>query len=518
MDNKFSRSINNIDDSIFNKYYNYEEKLKAQKAIKIRKRNKFIALAACLTLCVCVSVALILPAMKSTEPTIEPDNILEVNTNNELSSPEDSTGEAATTEDSTSNNETSEDTVIERETTTVETQNTHPYEIRVDDYTLVKNESGCYFIFDDISKYQKEYAEGSVVAADIPFGSIKELKDAVTKGLLEEWQKYGVAGFSDNGIDIQICDFNNLYEPTLPQECSTIEVYWEGETYSYLVMMSDESFGVVEYHTKESYDKRYSYEYEKFFDRDTITVTGFEERDGKEITHYKTSIGKLFRRERYTLTKGNITVQVDKDYYSLDDTLSRITLYCTGENLYYTVTLYSLAEDPSDEWLLQFGLKRYIDEQDFANDMGIYSSTNLEFWIADNVDNFDFSEHQQKYGLMGGDEYYGKSYTPTYDEYNQQVDPEHCVIYTITSYPDYSDKEKHISRIAITDPLVTLYGLINVNSTEEEFTRVMEANGFTVERTGAVGLIAKKGDYSISLCLNELVIRVDIKNEHGIIF
>ena len=123
MDNKFSRSINNIDDSVFDKYYNYEEKLKLQKAIKIRKRNKFIAIAACLTFCVCASVALILPAMKSTEPTIEPDNILEVNTNNELSRPENSTEESDTIRESfLPEDNTGEADTIEEYITSIETE------------------------------------------------------------------------------------------------------------------------------------------------------------------------------------------------------------------------------------------------------------------------------------------------------------------------------------------------------------------------------------------------------------
>ncbi|MBP3386956.1 MAG: hypothetical protein J6L23_00325, partial [Clostridia bacterium] len=65
--------------------------------------------------------------------------------------------------------------------------------------------------------------------------------------------------------------------------------------------------------------------------------------------------------------------------------------------------------------------------------------TNLEFWIAENVDDVDFSKYQIKYGIMGGTEYYGTGYVPTVDEYGQQVDPEHCVIYTVTSYPDYAN-------------------------------------------------------------------------------
>ena len=194
MDNKFSRSINNIDDSIFNKYYNYEEKLKAQKAIKIRKRNKFIALAACLTFCVCVSVALILPALKSTEPTIEPDNVLGVITDNQLSRPEDNTGEADTTEEYVTSIDTSEDTVIEGETTTVETQNTHPYEIRVDDnMVFIKDESGCYVVIDDLYKYSSNSSHSGMQLAYIPFETMKDFKDTITKCLLSDSDKELIA-------------------------------------------------------------------------------------------------------------------------------------------------------------------------------------------------------------------------------------------------------------------------------------------------------------------------------------
>ena len=45
--------------------------------------------------------------------------------------------------------------------------------------------------------------------------------------------------------------------------------------------------------------------------------------------------------------------------------------------------------------------------------------TNLEFWIAENVDDVDFSKYQEKYryGFMGsGRQYYGTGYTPATDE------------------------------------------------------------------------------------------------------
>ena len=349
----WNESLNNIAPELVEEHIKEMEKIEANARKKPTMWLKYIAVAACV--CFVFGAVTLLTLFNSADDPIIPEGDLvttDVNSNNEYNSEAESSGEKNT------NSET-EDT--EETTETFETENNEPYEIKVDDYTLLKNENGCYLTFDDISKYQNDSSNGSMVASEIEFKSIKEFKDTVTKGLLEDWQKQVVASFSNNGADIQTCDFNNLYEPTLPQESNVAKVYWNGDTYSYLVMMIDESFGFVQHHTKESYDKMYSYEYEQYFNRNTVSVIRVEESDGKEITYYKTSTGVSLHKERYTLTNGNITVQVDRDYYSSDDTLRRITLYCSEGNLYYTVTLYSLKEDPTDEWLLQFGLKRYIE-------------------------------------------------------------------------------------------------------------------------------------------------------------
>ena len=41
-------------------------------------------------------------------------------------------------------------------------------------------------------------------------------------------------------------------------------------------------------------------------------------------------------------------------------------------------------------------------------------NTNLEFWITENVDDVDWSNYQMKYGMMGGNMYYGTGYVPTW--------------------------------------------------------------------------------------------------------
>ena len=143
--------------------------------------------------------------------------------------------------------------------------------------------------------------------------------------------------------------------------------------------------------------------------------------------------------------------------------------------------------------------------------------TNLEFWIAENVDNVDFSKYQEKYGMFGGREYYGTGYVPTLDEEKQQVDPEHCVIYTVTSYPDYSDREQHVTYIYITDPTVEFCG-ISLNSSLAAFKATMREQGFVITNELENSCTAKKGKYRVSFSKEAIRISVEVENETGMIF
>ena len=150
--------------------------------------------------------------------------------------------------------------------------------------------------------------------------------------------------------------------------------------------------------------------------------------------------------------------------------------------------------------------------------------TNLEFWICDNEDDIDLSNCKARYGMMGGQEYYGSAYTPTINEDGEQTDPEECVIYTITSYPDYSDKTQRITRITITDPAVNVYGL-TVKSTADEIETAMKKYGFKTVEAGAAwnpdnpyGLLYKKGKINLNFYDNRIIIAVCVSNKTGIMF
>ena len=157
-----------------------------------------------------------------------------------------------------------------------------------------------------------------------------------------------------------------------------------------------------------------------------------------------------------------------------------------------------------------------LSEYGYSIEGYIPTETDLEFWIEEDVTDFDFSCYLPKYGIFGGYEYYGTGYEPTVDADGQQTDPEHCVIYTVTNYPDYSINSLHVTCITITDPAVAVYGL-TLASSAEEITETMSAKGFAVTET-AYGITAKKDNITFSFSENGIIIRAEVTNENGIVY
>jgi len=151
----------------------------------------------------------------------------------------------------------------------------------------------------------------------------------------------------------------------------------------------------------------------------------------------------------------------------------------------------------------------------FANLPPERPDTDLEFWICDNVDDFDFSGYQPLFGLMGGREYYGTGYSPGTDENGQQTDPKHCVIYTVTAYPDYSSGQSHITGITVTDPAVAIWGL-TTESSHVEIEAVMQNNGYKRQTTG--GITYRKGKVTVRFTEGVITIRAEVTNRLGLLF
>ena len=144
----------------------------------------------------------------------------------------------------------------------------------------------------------------------------------------------------------------------------------------------------------------------------------------------------------------------------------------------------------------------------------------LEFWITDDVTEFDFSDYYFIPGMFGGSMYYGKGYAPTLTDEGYDIRPEYYVIYTLTAYPDYSSKGDFVTDIEITDPAISIYG-ITCNSSREEFDKVFLDLGCEIEDNGVIHR-ATYGKTRISFCDYEsgrkITISVEVSNRQGIVF
>ena len=140
----------------------------------------------------------------------------------------------------------------------------------------------------------------------------------------------------------------------------------------------------------------------------------------------------------------------------------------------------------------------------------------LEFWICDDGRLVDWRGHDEINGLMGGREFLGKGYRKS----EQGERPPVRVSYILTAWPDYADGGSYVTRIAITDPAVSVYGL-TVESEPAEFERVMTSMGYKVESVNGSLQLAVRDGFTFSLYCGdapELNISAEISNREGICY
>ncbi len=239
------------------------------------------------------------------------------------------------------------------------------------DYAFVNKNGEQYIVFDNLSTYENNKQE----LATISFTSMKEFKDAVTKGTLTDTQKEIIVSSFDKDESgaILSCDFSNLYTPVLPTGGTVDGVSWGGgEAYSFSLTLSQEIFGSMHYLTEARYNSKYQRDYQDYFSRDSITVSKTENLDRNKVaTYYSTRAGDLMNM-RYSLSSEGKTIIVDKTFRlsmknpeiaTSTSVPSDVKLYCTEGNQRYIITLYGFVEDPTDEWLSSFGLTEFVDTE-----------------------------------------------------------------------------------------------------------------------------------------------------------
>ncbi len=245
------------------------------------------------------------------------------------------------------------------------------------DYKIISENGKNYIVFNNPSKYAVSSVLNAQVEVTISFNTLKEFRDTVAKGNLTDGQKAQIAAVfpKDEKGNVLTCDFDKLYAPTLPKDVSMGNVVWGGATYAFRLNSANGIFGYLKYLTSSSYKGLFNREYETLFDRDLIHVT--ETRNlgnGKTETYYYTDAGE-FKSVRFSMSVGTKTIIVDKNYClsrNYDSTSlglaepsadypSQVRLYCDEGDKFWSTSLFGFTEDPTDEWLMQFGLTPYVE-------------------------------------------------------------------------------------------------------------------------------------------------------------
>jgi len=123
-------------------------------------------------------------------------------------------------------------------------------------------------------------------------------------------------------------------------------------------------------YVREVYD-RYLQEFDETLKTDGVSVSEQLYLDdgmgGTKIETYYTTSTSSMKNIRYSLTEGKRTIVIEKTFcfenkfgeFTSEDIPVSVKMYCTENDQYYITRFYTLTEDPTIEWLLEFGLTKY---------------------------------------------------------------------------------------------------------------------------------------------------------------
>ena len=232
------------------------------------------------------------------------------------------------------------------------------------EYVLEYENDKCYMSF----KGEKVEEKDSLTCETfgLTFTSLDELKDTIINEKFTDGQINVIRrDFTNKDTKkIQICNPNKLYQAVYPEKYEATMLVWKGLTYGWVF---DDSYGNINYITKERFDYSYKQDFSDFTEMQTVSKTEkIEDRDST-VTYYTTTEGE-FKQVCYEVEQGEKTLYVAEVYYlkgyseyiknniSLD-VPNRITILGEQKNEYFRVFLSKLEQRPSEEYLLEFGLR-----------------------------------------------------------------------------------------------------------------------------------------------------------------
>jgi hypothetical protein len=233
-------------------------------------------------------------------------------------------------------------------------------------------ENGVYCLTPKVSfpKPVPDSLLGSVARIYPKFTSVREMRQMIVTGAITKNELRDLTSSSQNADHkIEICNLDQLYEFTTPDDCVQDEITWYGEYYN--CDLAGETFhgvGVIYCYAEENYAESFNREYKSFLENPNITVTKQRKILSRFATeyYYHTSVAKM-KSICYEISTGDKKMYIQEEYlleYSGDlesDEVSSavprsIQIWGTEQAGYFYGYFSDFTERPSRKWLSQFGL------------------------------------------------------------------------------------------------------------------------------------------------------------------
>ena len=231
--------------------------------------------------------------------------------------------------------------------------------VRTEKYTIYWEDGKCYMRFRSVNGSDSGSAEEMERIYYPEFSSVKEMKEALSKGDLSDREIEALMLYSSSKSNIvEICDVSKFYEACLPENTSISYVIFGGTWYQFELSNGNIACVVKEDYLREL--ERYHTGGGLSDNNEIISVENVADRNA-EVTKY-VYMDKTVTIVRYEneLAKGSQNVM---ELYNDKDGLVLINLAGECDGAYYVASILDISERPSLEWLASFGLREYVETE-----------------------------------------------------------------------------------------------------------------------------------------------------------
>ena len=235
-------------------------------------------------------------------------------------------------------------------------------------YYSVRKDGNGYTLRFRTPPVRESLPEGVFVSyrSELYFSSLEEMKSKILTGDFTKGELGVISHMNmDDEGEMELFNLDNMYEPVMPEE-TPYKVRWFGRNYSIHFVSGHFSWGedgegCLERITKEQFDRGVDnlYDFPQIYD---VRETPLQDRDGTCYEYERELFLGSVQVMIYRLTTDEKTMVV-KEVYKIKDAekeLEQVRFYGEENGQYFYGRLHELKE-PTDEWLLSFGIGPYTE-------------------------------------------------------------------------------------------------------------------------------------------------------------